>query len=147
MKGRDRRFNAADWFLILLGLLSLGGILLRFLGLGGGDRGELQRFVVIAEWEGVDARTAACMQDGEILYTAAGEVFGSVRSVETLPTEIEIVSGGEVYRAPSPTLVNVIVEIDVTGRTSDERLFSQRGELLSAGQTVSLYSPSLTVIQ
>ena len=50
MKGRDRRFNAADWFLILLGLLSLGGILLRFLGLGEGDRGELQRFVVVAEW-------------------------------------------------------------------------------------------------
>ena len=140
MSGRERRLNAADWFLILLGGLSLGGILLRFLGLGEVDRGELQRFAVVAEWKDADARTVACLHEGEVLYTAAGEVFGVVRSIEDTPSEVEILSGGEVHRTQSVSRVNAFVEIEVTGRVSEDRLFSERGELLAAGQTVRIYS-------
>ena len=140
MSGKERRLNAADWFLILLGLLSLGGILIRFLGLGERDRGELQSFAVVVEWRGEDARTVACLEDGEVLYTAAGEVFGVVRMVEQIPAEAEILSGGQVYRAQSLSLVDAVVEIEVLGRVSEERLFSERGELLAAGQSVRLFS-------
>lgn len=140
MKERERRFNVTDWFLILLATLSLGAVLLRFLGLGKKERGELQHFTIVVEWENVDVRTVACLQEGELLYTAAGEEFGVVRNVKIVSAEAEIVSGGEVYRVPSPVLVNVTIELDVMGRVSDGRLVSRRGELLSAGRGMKLYS-------
>ena len=140
MKGQERSFNTTDWFLILLAILSLGAVLLRFLGLGKKESGALQHFTIVVEWKNVDARTVACVQEGELLYTAAGEEFGVVRNVKIVSAEAEIVSGGEVYRVPSPVLVNVTIELDVMGRVSDGRLVSRRGELLSAGSGMKLYS-------
>ena len=140
MKGQERSFNTTDWFLILLAILSLGAVLLRFLGLGKKESGVLQHFTIVVEWKNVDARTVACVQEGELLYTAAGEEFGVVRNVKIVSAEAEIVSGGEVYRVPSPVLVNVTIELDVMGRVSDGRLVSRRGELLSAGSGMKLYS-------
>ena len=140
MRKKKRRMNTADWFLILLSLLSLAGLVFRFFGMRKRYSDDLVSFAVTVRWNDVNARTVSCLKNGEILYTPAGEVYGTVVSVETVPAKEEILSGGAVYRADSVTRVNVILKIEVMGRAAEERFFTERGELLSAGQRVRLYS-------
>ena len=140
MRDETRRMNTADWFLILLVFFSVVGVLFRFFGLRGREREELSAISVTARWEDTDARTVACLASGEMLFTPAGEVFGRVISVEYVPAEVEILSGGMLYRVASPTRVNATLEIEIMGRISRESFFNRQGERMSAGQVLRLYS-------
>ena len=140
MRKSERRMNTADWFLILLVLISLGGILFRCLDKRDGAASPLSEFALECRWERVDAKTVACLQSGEVLYTSAGEVFGEIGEIRTSAAEVEMRSNGVLYRLALPTRVDAVIEVKVNGRLSDGAVLSQRGELLSAGQTVRLYS-------
>ena len=132
--------NAADWFLLLLAVLSVSGILLRFWGLRNRSDEELQEYAVVVKWENADGRTVSCLQVGDILYTAGGERFGRVLSISSVPAEVELVSGGNVYRLPSETRVDVTVELAVRGRLSDGLLLKDGTDALAVGQERKLYS-------
>ncbi len=140
MKEKSKRMNAADWFLLLLALLSVCGILLRFWGMRNRSDEELQEYAVMAKWENADERTVSCLRAGDVLYTAGGERFGRVMSISSVPAEIELVSGGTVYRLPSESRVNATVEIAVLGRLSDGQLFKDGTDALAVGQARKLYS-------
>lgn len=134
------RWNTADWFLLLLALLSIGGILLRAWGLRHGKNEDLREYAMRAVWESVDARTASCLTKDAILYTAAGEVFGWVISLETSPAVAELVADGELHRLPSEQRLNVTVEIAVSGKMSDGYFLRDGIEAIVAGQELRLYS-------
>ena len=135
------RMNGADWFLLILVILSVGGFLLRFWDMRRGRAADLQLISVTARWADVDQRTAACLREGEVLYTAAGEVFGTVRSLTVRPTEVETVAVGKTYRLESQTRVDVTVDIRVQCRVSEGQFLRGGSEALSVGQQQRLYSP------
>lgn len=142
MRGRNRkkRMNLADVFLILLAVLSVSGILLRLWSIRQAEGLDLREYAVETEWRDVDLRTAACLREGETLYITAGEVFGTVLSMERTPCETEIVSDGTVYRIASDVRCNVRVRLSVACRASDGQLLRRDGSALTVGQTLKLYS-------
>ena len=138
--GSSKRMNAADWFLLLLALLSVSGILIRFWGLRNRSDEELQEYAVVVRWENVDVRTVSCLQVGDILYTAGGERFGRVLSISSAPAEVELISGGTVYRLPSEARMDVTVELAVLGRLSNGQFLKGGTDALAVGQERKLYS-------
>ncbi len=136
----SKRMNAADWFLILLAVLSVCGILLRLWGLRNRSSEELREYLVVMTWEDADARTVACLQAGELVYTAGGELFGRVLSISTEPSETELVSGGSVFRLPSESRVDVTLELAVLCRASGGQLLKDGTEAFAVGKRQTLYS-------
>ena len=134
------KWNTADWFLLLLALLSVGGILLRAWGLRRGKSEDLREYEIVAVWEDVDPRTVSCLEEDSVLYTAAGEAFGRVIWVEESPAVTELVANGELYRLPSEQRLNVTVEITVRGSVSDGRFLREGIEPILSGQELRLYS-------
>ena len=134
-----------DWFLILIAVLSGVGLLLRFRGLGGETGEATEEFAVYATWEGADARTVACLREGEVLYTAAGEVFGRVLDMEIEAMEVELIAGGEVYRLASQDRKRVELRLAVACRLSEGMLMRSGGEPLAVGQQIRLYGRSVSV--
>lgn len=140
MNDGTKRLNSADWFFILLAVLSVCGILFRFLGLRQGKTNDLEDFTLIVEWSDIDIRTLECLEEDEVLYTAGGEVFGIVETVEWNPSEVETVFGGDVYRLRSESRVDATVHISVSGRVSDGQFFRNATESVTVGQKLKLYS-------
>ena len=137
---RKKRMNLADVFLILLAVLSVSGILLRLWSIRQAEGMDLRGYAVETEWRDVNLRTADCLREGETLYTAAGEVFGTVLSMERMPSEVEVVSDGTVYRIASEMRCNVRIRLSVACRESDGQLLRGDGSALTVGQSLRLYS-------
>ena len=129
-----------DVILIVLALLSVAGLALRVGWMKQGSRESLSGFAVCAVWKNVDNQTAECLREGELLYTAAGEIFGRVLSLEAHPAVTETVWGGRVYRAESPSRFDVELRLSVEGRFREEQLLWNGLEAVSVGQTKQLYS-------
>lgn len=139
-QNRKRRMNLADVFLILLAVLSVSGILLRLWRIRQAEGMNLREYAVETEWRDVDLRTVACLREGETLYTAAGEAFGTVLAMERTPCETEVIADGTVYRVVSETRCNVRIRLSVACRESDGQLLRGDGSALTVGQTLRLYS-------
>ena len=137
---KRRTWTAADLFLILLAVLSVVGFLVRFWGVRGQGEGDLRDYTLTVLWKSVDARTVDAIEEGDPLYTASGELFGYVISVQGQPSEVEVRQVGEVHRIASPTRLDARIGIAVGGREADGQILSTDGGALLIGQTLTLYS-------
>lgn len=136
------RTSIGDRFLILLFILCLLATGIRVWSLQAGGRGELSEFSVLLEWRDVDARTAACLSEGEALYTAAGEYYGVVEGLELLPAQWEVVQNGEVLRLSLPLeeRCNVRLRVRVQGREENGAFLRGGFQALAMGERIKLYS-------
>ena len=140
-KREDRRWNAGDTLLILLAVLSVVGIVLRLLSWREPSGGETEGYEFLAKWEGVDVRTLACLDEGERLYTAAGDCFGEVVSVRTEAAEITLTEGGITYRTEAPEGVcDAFLSVRVRGAFSDGVFFRDGKRILGLGESYLLHS-------
>ena len=137
---KQRKMSLGDGFLLLLAVLSVSGILLRFWSIRRGGGEDLQEYAIYAQWENVDLRTADCLREGETLYTAAGEIYGIVLSMERLPAESEVAADGNLYRLASSARCDVRIRISVACREADGQLLRGGTESVTVGQTLKLYS-------
>jgi len=141
MTGKERKkWTVADVFLILLAILSLLGFLLRFRGIRNGEERELREYVIGVEWKNVDVRTVAGLREGDTVYTASGERFGRVVSMEQKPSAVELKKDGRIYRVESQGRLDVRVNLAVTCREADGQVLRNGREALMIGQTLSLYA-------
>ncbi len=141
MTGAERRkWTVADVFFILLAILSLLGIFLRFWGMRNRGERELREYTVGAEWKNVDGRTVAPLREGELLYTASGELFGRVVSVEQKPSVVELKKDGKIYRVESEERCDVQIYLSTMCRESDGQILREGREALMIGQTFSVYT-------
>ncbi len=139
------RWTGADLFLILLAVLSLIGFLLRFWGMQSRGEGDLRDYAVTVEWKNVDARTAQSLLEGDLLYTASGEMFGEVIALESVPTEVEVRQNGMILRVESPTRQDVRIGIAVRGREADGQILKNGRDALMIGQALTLYSATAEI--
>lgn len=153
MRGRDERggLGIADGFLLLLLLLGVGGALFRAWDLHRGGGVETETLTVHLRWSGVEERTLACLEEGEILYTASGEVFGQVSEIVSNSPTVEVKDGSLTVRGTlsEGSLRDADVTVEVEGRRSEGLLLLDGRVPLSVGETLRLYSdraaPDLTV--
>ena len=141
MTGTERKkWTLADLFLIFLAVLSLLGMLLRFVGLrrSGGD--DFSDYEVEMIWKNVDLRTATEVEVGELLYAPSGETFGRVISVDVRPSVVELQKDGRIHRVDSLERRDVQIRVVVSGRESDGQILSLGGDTLMIGQARLLYS-------
>lgn len=136
------RFRLTDLFLILLLLLCIAGMIFRWWSLRHNAAEELQTFVVSAEWREVDNRTVACLHEGDWLYTAAGEAFGQVAFLESLPAEVRLLEGGSWYEGsyPEDTVSDVSLTVYVSARVGEGILLRGGTHALNIGEIYRLYS-------
>jgi hypothetical protein len=126
--------------LILLAVLSVVGIVFRLLSWRTPSGGETAEYEFLAKWEGVNRETLACLDEGERLYTAAGEYFGQVVSVRTEAAEITLTDGGITYRGAAPESVcNVILTVRTRGAFRDGVFFRDGRRILGLGESYLLY--------
>ena len=141
MMGTERKkWTLADLFLILLAILSLLGIMLRFMGMRRGGGNDFSDYAVEMMWENVDLRTAAGLGVGEVLYVPSGEIFGRVISVDVRPSVVELRQDGKIHRVESIERCDVLVRVVVSARDADGQILSLGGDALMIGQTKCLYS-------
>lgn len=126
---KKRRLDRSDISILLLLVLSVGGILWRH-ALPSREGSE-EVFTVQGEWAGVPAETAACLQVGDLLYTEAGERFGRVLQIL-----------GEESRDRQTLRLFVAV----TGSSVDGVLYRGRTKGLYVGETYLLYSDRARIL-
>lgn len=139
---RGRRFRLTDFFLILLFLLCAAGMVFRYWGMRSGTGEELKPYELTAEWRNEDYRTVSCLREGDLLYTAAGELFGEVISVETVPALVRLREAGVLYegRLPENTRCDVRLTVRVMGRTTGGMLLRDGAHPVNAGESYTLYA-------
>lgn len=137
---KQKKWTAADLFLILLAVLSLLGFFVRFWGIRSRGEETLRDYVLTVEWKDVDARTVGTLQAGDLLSMASGERFGEVLSVEDVPTEVEVRQDGRIYRLPSETRRDAEIRIVVKGREAKGQILGRSGDPVMIGQSRILYS-------
>ena len=141
MTGTERKkWTVVDIFLILLAALSLVGTILRFWGIKRRGVGELYEYSVGVVWESVDNRTAGSLQEGDLVYTASGELFGRVLSIEQKPSAVELKKDGKIYRVESEERLDVRIDLAVSCRESDGQILWRGRDVLMIRQTLRLYS-------
>ena len=142
------RFRLTDLFLILLLLLCIAGMIFRHWSIRHNASEQLQSFSVTAVWKNVDNRTAACLQEGDWLYTAAGETFGQIMGAESRPAEVRLTEGGNWYEGawPDDTRSDVYLTVSVRAKTGEGTLLRGGTHPLSVGQTCQLYSGRAEVL-
>lgn len=132
-----------DLFLIFLFVLCIVGTLLRYQELRRRDRtGQFEGLYVIALTDALDARTAACISEGEMLYLASGEVFGKVASVSLRAFEEVFFSDGKYHRFSweSDRRCRLEMEIALEGVERDG-VWQREGKYpMAVGERVTLYS-------
>lgn len=137
-----KRFRAVDLFLILLALFAVVGVFRRA-GVFHANASDAQKeYLVSATWSDVDCRTVSCLQNGEWLYTNAGERFGQIVSIETAPHEISIWEGGRRFSAtfPNGTQEDVFLTVLVNGNVHEGVFLRENGRALLSGESYRLYS-------
>jgi hypothetical protein len=136
------RWNSGDTLLILLALLSVVGILFRFFLWRQPLAKDLREYMIVAKWEGVDARTLSCVGEGELLYTPSGETFGKVVSISHEASVITVNEGGKAYRVSMPpqTTCDATLTVTVSGIFSDGVFFRDGKRILGVGECYLLYS-------
>lgn len=136
-----RRLNRTDRFLILILLSCIIGIALRVWELNGASKAD-QTLILEAEWRGVDVRTADCLSEGDLLYTAGGELYGSVRRIVIAPAEIKIAEGGVVFRGEAPIEEKCDVRVAVVFEGTERGgTFLHGGAVpVAVGERLLLYS-------
>lgn len=141
-KNGGRRLRLTDFFLILLFLLCVAGVVFRVWDLNDRAPEESVPFAVAAEWRNADVRTAACLREGDVLYTAAGEIFGTVTSVTGTPARVRLREGGALYEGvyPDDTRCDLRLTVQVNGRLSGGILLRDGTREVNAGQVYRLYS-------
>ena len=120
---KKRRLDRTDLSILLLLMLSVGGILWRY-ALPPSE-GSDEIFSVRGEWASVPPETAACLREGDTLYTEAGERFGEILHI------LEKESG------ESRTLR---LTVAVSGSSVEGVLYRGRTKGLYVGETYLLYS-------
>ncbi len=137
---KQKKWTAADLFLILLAVLSLLGFFVRFWGIRSRGEENLRDYVLTVEWKDVDARTVGSLQAGDLLYLASGERFGEVLSAEDEPSEVEVRQDGRIYRIPSTTRRDARITVAVKGREAKGQILGRSGDPVMIGQRLMLYS-------
>jgi hypothetical protein len=149
MKNREtkkRSFNALDWFLLFLILLSVASVLWRQHAPDQKSQ-EAVTLEVALRVEQIPKEILACIEAGELLYTASGEAFGSILQIDIEPSKEYHVSEGDFYYdAPQGSdRFNLILLVSVQGTKSGD-VFLQNGRVaLLLGKELNLYSHLATL--
>ena len=146
MKGRNtrRRGSVLDLLLILLIVLSVTGLLWRRYVSERNDAADnLSLYTVYAQSTAMDAMTFDCMQAGERLYTASGELFGEIAALERAEAEVTLISDGIFYNGAWEEQVRCTarVKICVSGKRTDRGVIVSGRRLAVGGTLPTLYSP------
>lgn len=141
-EARGKRFRLTDFFLIFLLLLCVAGAVLRYWGMRSGTGDELKTYELTAEWRDEDYRTVSCLREGDLLYTAAGETFGEIVSVETVPALVRLREAGILYegRLPENTRCDVRLTVRIKGSTAGGVLLRNGVYPLHIGESYILYT-------
>lgn len=136
------RFRAVDFFLILLALFAVVGIVRRAGVFHANTTPAQTAYTVHAVWTDVDGGTAGCLQAGEWLYTNAGERFGAVTEVSSAPHETALWEEGKRFRAtyPAGTREDVYLTVSVRGAEHEGVFLRENGRAVLVGETYRLYS-------
>lgn len=149
MKNREakkRSFNALDWFLLFLILLSVASILWRQHAPDQKSQ-EAVTLEVALRVEQIPKEMLSCIEAEELLYTAAGETFGRILHIDVEPSkEYHFLEGDFYYDAPQGSdRFDLILLVSVEGTKSGD-VFLQNGRVaLLFGKELKLYSHLATL--
>lgn len=138
-----RRGSILDLFLILLFLLCIVGAWIRWQELVWHGVGKSETTVeMIAQSDGVDTRILSCLSAGERLYTASGELFGTVRLVEGKPHSVILLEDGAFVQGEWDISRQCRLEIHamLTGAWRDSVFLREGRYPIAVGQSVVLYT-------
>ena len=143
-----KRFRAVDLFLILLTLFAVIGAFGRAGAFHANSSDAQKEYLVSAIWSDVDSRTVSCLQNGEWLYTNAGERFGQVTDIEISARETSIWDGGRRFSAtfPKGTQEDVFLTVLVNGNVHEGVFLRENGRALLAGESYRLYSERVSLL-
>lgn len=142
-KKSARKGSVLDLFLAFLLFFSAFGIVLRYRDLKQhAVREGLREYAILAVMEAVDPRVAECLQEGEELFTAAGEVWGQVAEVSTQPFRVSLISGGKVVQGTwdEAEKCDLLVEIVFEGNETGGTVLHNGTAAILAEQSLTLYS-------
>lgn len=139
---RRARYGIFDLFLLLLFLLSLLGLGVRLYDRGRDTREPMESYLVQGEIRALSPETADCIFEGATLYTAAGEVAGTLRSVRRIPTSEWLLSAGEYHLATWDERERVTLQLELAlfGVERDGLLYLLLLEPLPVGESFTLYT-------
>ena len=144
---RNRRNGSIlDLFLIFLFLLCILGLLLRWHETQGEESNlSLSPYTLSVQMSGVSPGTVDCVEEGDALYTASGELFGYVREVLAEPAAVTLIADGEAWSgAWDPSILNdLTMEIEVMGVWREDVLLHGGRMPIAVGQTLSLRSEAV----
>ena len=138
-----RQGSILDLFLFFLILFLILGIVFRWKTLRDMQQNsELVSCYAIATMEGVDPHVGTCMKEGERIYTASGEPWGWIRTIETRPSPISLIANGQQINGIWDETVkcDLFLQLEFLGSEDDETVLWNATHTISVGQVMNLYS-------
>lgn len=129
---RKRRGSIVDVFLILLILLSIVSIIWRYYRVSTTVSQLEKPLLLTAETEILDSGTYDCMRVGDKLYTASGELFGTLLSVEKIQAEVSLILDGEWYEGAWEEELRCKVRMEIAVNA----IASERGDLVAGSRVL-----------
>lgn len=137
---RENGTRVADWFLTVILLLSIGGIVLRSWDLRQRVDTEREIFSVTGRCESMDARSADCVREGDWLYTVSGERFGRIERITRSTAVVRLESNGVTYEGeiPESERVELTLKVTLSGRERGGALQRDGLRPVSVGERITL---------
>ena len=141
MMRKKRSFGLLDAFIVTVILLSAVGLVLR-IQLLRIDVREDETCTVRLLADNVPQEIAACLRAGDVLYTADGEIYGTVEGIESAPARVEWFSNGVLHTGEweAGKRVAITLHVSVFGTVSDGVFLRGGKHAVLSGDTVALYS-------
>lgn len=142
-----KKFNVIDVIIIATIILIIAAVSYRAVFIGNlGNKSEEKTVSYTVTVPGIDSIYAHGIQIGDEVYLENGsEYCGNVSSVKTVYASSEVVyPDGSVKSHILPNKINLTVTVEITARTSDEKLFLGGSSYISAGETAVFYTETFT---
>ncbi len=144
---KTKKWNLFDVIVILFVLLCLLGVSLRWQARGALHREEVRvDYTVLFEISSLRHEVADCILEGDLLYTASGEVFGTLHTKEVYPAHLRMETEmGSFEGEEQDRLCDLRLFVTVRGvRTEEHFLWDGRHALLR-GEAWTLYTRRATI--
>lgn len=135
-----KKSGLLDVFIVLMIVFGAVGVLLRMQMLRVTDSDEEEALITLTV-EHFHTRGLDCVELGETLYTAGGEVYGEIAELSYTPETTSLLSDGVLHTGTpeDTTRVRLSVRVSLTGRAADGVFLREGKYAVMVGERVTLY--------
>lgn len=139
---KEKHGNLIDILILLLIGACIFSVVGRFVETRTEAQTEARSASVTLRIAGTDAHLPSSVEEGEDVFLASGECFGSVKTLIALPARVTVESEGDLIDGvwEDGSLWDVEVELLITGAVGENVFLRGGSAAVLAGQYLSLYT-------